>query len=172
MTPQADIRKELETAKRLAVEAGELLLDYFGRPDRVEWKAPGDPVTAADRAASMFIAGHLKLAFPDDGVLSEEEPDDLSRLDRSRVWMVDPMDGTQEFLAQRSGFAVMIGMAASGAAVLGVVYQPATRKLYYAAKGLGAFLDFGEGTRSAEGFNGTRRFAHDDGGQPVHLSPG
>ncbi len=135
------MKKELGTAKNLAIEAGSILLDYYQRGVSIDWKAPDDPVTAADREASSLIVGNLKREFPDHAVLCEEEPDDLARLERSHVWMIDPMDGTREFIAHREEFAVQIGLAVQGTPVLGVVYQPTTRKLYYAAHGLGAFLE-------------------------------
>src|SRR5499426_1092875 len=74
-------------------------------------------------------------------MLSEEEPDNLRRLTESHVWMIDPMDGTREFIEHRGEFAVQIGLVVDGTPVLGVVYQPTTEKLYYAAHGLGAFLE-------------------------------
>ena len=107
----------------------------------IDWKAPGDPVTVADREASEFIVSALKREFPDHAVLCEEEPDDLTRLSRSHVWMIDPMDGTREFIENRAEFAVQIGLVVNGTPVLGVVYQPTAKKLYYAAHGLGAFLE-------------------------------
>jgi 3'(2'), 5'-bisphosphate nucleotidase len=95
----------------------------------------------ADQAASRFITRELKKRFPRDAVLSEEEKDDASRLSASRVWIVDPMDGTTEFIADRDEFAVMIGLAIDGKPMLGVVYQPTDNKLYYAVMGNGAFID-------------------------------
>jgi 3'(2'), 5'-bisphosphate nucleotidase len=136
-----DLPDELQTAKELAVGAGDILLDHYGQSIAVQWKGRGDPVTAADKAASRFITQELKRRFPGDGLLSEEEKDDTSRLSRSRVWIVDPMDGTAEFVAGRDEFAVMIGLAVDGQPVLGVVYQPTDKKLYYAATGTGAVLE-------------------------------
>ena len=135
------MQNELDVAKKLAIAAGGILLNYYRQGISVDWKAPNDPVTAADREASTLIVGNLKREFPEHAVLCEEEPDDLVRLQRSHVWMIDPMDGTREFIAQRDEFAVQIGLVVQGVPVLGVVYQPVTRKLYYAAEGLGAFLD-------------------------------
>src|SRR5689334_7943080 len=135
------MKKELGIAKTLAIEAGSILLHYYQRGVSVDWKAPDDPVTAADREASSLIVGNLKRVFPDHAVLCEEEPDDLSRLAESHVWMIDPMDGTREFIAHREEFAVQIGLVVDGTPVLGVVYQPTTQKLYYAAQGMGAFLE-------------------------------
>lgn len=132
--------KELEIAKKLALGAGIILMDYYRGTISVDWKAPGDPVTAADREASEFIVSALRREFPQHAVLCEEEPDDLTRLERSHVWMIDPMDGTKEFIEHRAEFAVQIGLAVQGTPVLGVVYQPTANKLYYGARGLGAFL--------------------------------
>jgi len=134
------MQAELNEARRLAVAAGAILLEHYSAPPSVEWKAPGDPVTAADRAASAFIVENLERLFPGDAILSEEEPDDLKRLEHSRVWMVDPMDGTREFIAKRGEFAVMIGLVVDGVPAAGVVYGPTTDKLYYGGRGAGAFM--------------------------------
>ena len=133
--------KELEAARNLAIGAGHILMNYYQRSIQIDWKAPGDPVTAADREANNFIVTNLKHEFPDHAILSEEESDDPIRLERSHVWMVDPMDGTREFIAHRGEFAVMLGLVVEGVPVVGAVYQPTTNKLYYAASGLGAFLE-------------------------------
>src|SRR5262245_7982180 len=139
------MEKQLEIAKRLARDAGAILMKFYVPGVAVDWKAPGDPVTAADREASALIVSNLAREFPNDAILSEEEPDNLDRLERSHVWMVDPMDGTREFIEHRGEFAVQIGLTVDGAPVLGVVYQPITNKLYYAARGLGAFLESNSG---------------------------
>src|SRR5262249_31317394 len=107
----------------------------------VDWKSPGDPVTIADREANELIVRKLAQEFPKHAILSEEAPDDLRRLDESHVWMIDPMDGTREFIEHSDEFAVQIGLAVDGIPVVGVVFQPATKKLYYAAAGMGAFLE-------------------------------
>jgi 3'(2'), 5'-bisphosphate nucleotidase len=139
----SDLPDELVTAKELAVGAGNILLEHYGQSIAVQWKGHGDPVTAADKAASRFITRELKARFPGDGVFSEEEKDDTSRLSKSRVWIVDPMDGTTEFVAGRDEFAVMIGLAVDGQPALGLVYQPTDKKFYYASTGSGAFLEQG-----------------------------
>ena len=140
MTP-FPMDKQLETAKRLAREAGAILMNYYPQSLEIDWKAPGDPVTAADREANELIVRGLAREFPDDAILSEEEPDNLSRLEESHVWMVDPMDGTREFIEHRDEFAVQIGLIIDGEPALGIVFQPTARKLYYAARGMGAFLE-------------------------------
>ncbi|HYR44783.1 MAG TPA: inositol monophosphatase family protein, partial [Terriglobia bacterium] len=77
------MEKELEVAKKLGLGAGSILMNYYKRDVAIDWKAPGDPVTVADREASEFIVSALKREFPDHAVLCEEEPDDLTRLFRS-----------------------------------------------------------------------------------------
>jgi 3'(2'), 5'-bisphosphate nucleotidase len=135
------MQDELKAVRQIARKAGAILLKYFAETTSVEWKAPGDPVTIADREASELIVTELRKLFPSDGILSEEMPDDPGRLNRTRVWMIDPMDGTREFIARRQDFSVMIGLISEGIPVLGVVYQPCTDKLYSAAKGIGAVLE-------------------------------
>jgi 3'(2'), 5'-bisphosphate nucleotidase len=135
------MERELEITKKIAREAGRILLEIYSGDHSVEWKGYDDPVTAADHAANQFIVAELKRHFPDDGILSEEATDDQSRLDKARVWLVDPMDGTKQFIERIGEFAVMIGLAINGKPELGVVYNPATDKMYYAASGSGAYLE-------------------------------
>jgi 3'(2'), 5'-bisphosphate nucleotidase len=137
----SDLLDELETAKELARRAGDILLGLYGQSTLLQWKGRGNPVTAADQASSRFITQELERRFSRDAVLSEEERDNKARLAASRVWIVDPMDGTTEFVAHRDEFAVMIGLAIDGKPLMGVVYQPTESKLYYAAAGSGAFLE-------------------------------
>jgi 3'(2'),5'-bisphosphate nucleotidase len=134
------MKTELETAKDLSIRAGAILLRHYGQKTSVQWKGKNDPVTGADIEVSRFLVDELRRQFPGDAVLCEEEPDDLQRLAVSRTWIVDPMDGTKEFIARRGEFAVMIGLAVNGEARLGVVYQPSEDKLYSGIVGDGAAL--------------------------------
>jgi 3'(2'), 5'-bisphosphate nucleotidase len=131
--------QELEAVKDLAIRAGAILLEYSEQP-AVAWKGKGNPVTDADRRASDFLVEELRRMFPADGVLSEESPDDVSRLSKSRVWIIDPLDGTMEFINHLSEFAVMIGLSVDGVSTLGAMYQPAKERLFYAGVGGGSFL--------------------------------
>jgi 3'(2'), 5'-bisphosphate nucleotidase len=137
--------RELEVAIRLAREAGAKILEYYALEIIAEEKLGADnfyePVTQADRDASRMIVAGLAAAFPDDGILSEEEIDDIEiRASATRVWIIDPIDGTKGFIHKNGDFGVQIGLADHGAAVVGVVYLPARDKLYYAAKDGGSFL--------------------------------
>ncbi|MBL8205133.1 MAG: 3'(2'),5'-bisphosphate nucleotidase CysQ [Blastocatellia bacterium] len=135
------MERELEITKTIAREAGRILMDIYSGDHGVEWKGYDDPVTAADHAANKFIVAELRRQFPDDGILSEEATDDQLRLSKSRVWLVDPMDGTKQFIERIGEFAVMIGLAVNGQPELGVVFNPATNKMYYATTSLGAYLE-------------------------------
>lgn len=140
-----NLSKELETAVALAREAGAVILDFYASEIIAEEKLGADnfyePVTIADRAASRLIVEGLARNFPDDGILSEEEPDLFrERLSKSRVWMIDPIDGTKGFINKNGDFAVQIGLTENGQSVLGIVFLPAENALYLASKGNGAFL--------------------------------
>jgi len=138
------LEKELETAVALARKSGEVILDFYAAGVETEQKILADnfsePVTIADRTASKIIVEGLAEAFPGDGILSEEEADDDERLSKSRVWVIDPIDGTYGFIEKTGDFAVQIGLAKAGEAVLGIVFMPTTDCLYFAVKGEGAFL--------------------------------
>lgn len=126
-------------AERLAREAGALALDYFGRDLEVEHKPGDEPVTVADRATSDLVVAGLREAFPDDVIISEEAADDPARRKAARVWFVDPIDGTKDFIDGKPGFSAMIGLTERGVPVLGVVYQPVGDHLYAGARGHGAW---------------------------------
>lgn len=132
------MQAELNTARAIALEAGELLLRHRKAGVTVEHKSgPDDPVTVADREASALILARLQAAFSADGLLSEEEPDNVERLSRERVWIVDPIDGTKEFTVGSPDYCVCIGLAVQGQAALGVIYAPETEELWCGGPGLG-----------------------------------
>lgn len=131
--------RELDVAVELAHRAGDEILRFLAKEFAVEDKGADEgPVTAADRSADRLIREGLAAAFPADGLLSEESPDDLSRLARRRVWIVDPLDGTRQFVQRGTEFAVLIGLAVAGQSVLGVVHLPCEGLTYAAAVGEGA----------------------------------
>ncbi len=123
--PEAD----LEFAAGLAREAGELLLGYQRRELSVDTKSSSsDPVSEADRDAERLIAGALAARFPDDAVMGEEG---ASRPGTSgRRWIIDPLDGTVNYLYGRDDWAVSIALEREGRAQLGVVFAPASGRLY------------------------------------------
>lgn len=135
--------KELDVAKKLAIKAGKIINNLYESDDetlQIQLKRGVEPVTKADKDANYLIVNELKKLFPDDGILSEEAADDLERLNKSRLWIIDPLDGTKEFIAKNGEFAVMIGFVENGNPKVGAVFLPSKNKLYFAAEGFGAFL--------------------------------
>lgn len=137
-----DLHRELDVALRLAYQAGDTIMGYYQTGLPVDHKAGEEPVTAADRVADQLIAAGLRAAFPADGLLTEESDDDLARLHKERVWIVDPLDGTTEFINETGEFAVQIALAVGRQPALGVIYQPAKGRLFRAIRGQGAYQVF------------------------------
>ena len=136
-----DLSRELEISRAVAMEAAALVASFKGRPLDVQRKSGGEPVSQADLESSELIVRRLRAAFPGDAVLSEEVPDDSSRLGRSRVWMIDPIDGTSDFVRGDPGYVVMIGLCVEGRPALGVVAQPTTGAVWMGSLGLGAWKE-------------------------------
>jgi 3'(2'), 5'-bisphosphate nucleotidase len=136
---------ELSQAKLIAREAGEILLEVYATDFAVDFKdrGHGDPVTLADRRANAHIVARLRALFPADAIIAEESENGSEALSRPRIWYVDPLDGTKEFIAKNGEFSVMIGLALGPVAQLGVVYAPTTGKLYSGVVGQAAWLELG-----------------------------
>lgn len=136
--------KEIEIAIRLSLQAGNEIMQFYEKGFEVQQKRLKnnylEPVTTADKRAAEIIVEGIKLAFPEDGILSEEHEDSIERLQKERVWIIDPIDGTKGFLEKAKDFAVQIGLILGNEPVLGIVYQPTERKLFFASKNKGAFL--------------------------------
>lgn len=135
---------ELRVACDLARTAGAAILEQYDGPLNIKQKNYEDdvePVTQADMIANDLIVTRLKREFPDDGILAEESVDTERRLAKSRVWMVDPLDGTNGFIDGNGDFAVQIGLAENGQCVLGVVYQPLPDVLYRAVRAGGTWIE-------------------------------
>ena len=139
------LHDELETAIAAARLAGRSIISHYRAGVKTEQKLSDDnfsePVTIADRDASRIIVDALAAKFPDDGILSEEEIDNIDlRMSKDRVWIIDPIDGTSGFVKHDGDFCVQIGLSYKGTAVLGVVYLPVYDLLSYAVKDNGSFL--------------------------------
>ncbi len=143
--PESNYQREIKVATELARAAGAVLLEHYYSPFLVEQKVNAldelEEVTAADREANELIVSRLQEEFPDDGILAEESTDSDHRLEKDRVWLIDPMDGTKNFIARDGDFAVQIGLAVGGESILGVVFQPTRKVLYRAARGGGAWIE-------------------------------
>jgi 3'(2'), 5'-bisphosphate nucleotidase len=143
----ADLSRELAVARRLARQAADLVRRFAEQPVAVKYKDGGEPVTEADLAANALIVSGLAQEFAGDAILSEELPDDGSRLAKPRVWMVDPIDGTRDFIRGQPGYVVMIGLCLDGQPALGAVAHPITGTLWSGVVGQAAWRDQSDGTR-------------------------
>ncbi len=134
----------LELAKR----AGEAILAVYRRDFQVEYKDDRSPLTKADLAAHQILLEGLSALSPSLPVLSEESAQLIPKVRRrgwTRYWLVDPLDGTREFVKRNDEFTVNIALVDDGVAVFGIVYAPALDELAWAADGHGAFLDTASG---------------------------
>lgn len=137
--------QELAVA-RAAAEAAVAVLPPPGAAPAATAKADGSPVTAADLAANARILAVLRSAVPADAILSEELADDPARLRAHRVWIVDPLDGTRDFVAGSGDYAVHVALAVEGVPVVAAVAWPADGALYTAVRGGGALRHDAQGT--------------------------
>jgi len=118
-------------------EALRMAVDGF---DTVQ-KADHSPVTSADLAVNQILQAQLQSAFPDDGWLSEESPDDLDRLQRTRVWVVDPIDGTKAFIKGEPEFCISVALIERGRPIVAAIFNPSVDELYTAIRGGGLYLN-------------------------------
>lgn len=165
----------LEIFERLAIEAGRAIMDVYNSEFAVTDKADASPVTQADKASEKIILDGLRAAFPDLPCVAEEEvaegvvPPDLGRA----FVLVDPLDGTKEFVKRRTDFTVNIALIRDGAPVVGVVYAPCTGRFFAGRPGKAETFEIREGRA------GERRQIHvREGRQPLtivasrsHLTP-
>ncbi|MGD8483383.1 MAG: 3'(2'),5'-bisphosphate nucleotidase CysQ [Thioalkalispiraceae bacterium] len=136
-----DIKQLLDPVIQIAYEAGRKIMDIYDRGFSVEEKSDSTPLTEADMAAHHAIEEGLTALTPEFPILSEESRP-TSFAERSswrRYWLVDPLDGTREFIKRNGEFTVNIALIEDHEAVMGFVYAPVVGALYYAAKGLGAY---------------------------------
>lgn len=144
---QINYKEILDVVLPTAIRAGDIIMDVYEHDDfNVEFKADSSPLTKADKASNDFICDELSKHFPYYSILAEESADDLSRLRERYCFIVDPLDGTKEFIKRNGEFTVNIALAFDGKAILGVIYIPCTRTLYYAWNGGGVYkcVDGGE----------------------------
>jgi myo-inositol-1(or 4)-monophosphatase len=142
------LRQDLQFVTDLARGAGALVLEHYGKVDRLtktHAAASAEAVTEADRATQRFIVAGLKKRFPNDGIIGEEnDTGDAITFEckdpLERNWVIDPIDGTNNFISGLGNFAVCIGLLDAGRPVLGVIFDVTRNDLYAAAKGEGAWL--------------------------------
>jgi len=163
--------REVELAKLLAQEAGALAVDYQRKGVAAETKPDQSPVTAADRACERLIVDQIVHEFPEDGILGEEGAHRESR--NGRKWIIDPIDGTKDFLRGIPLWAVLIGLEQDGEIVAGAAHSPRQGLLLWAGRGQGSWANGaqihvsgksepGEAILAFNGFNkaGVSRFSN------------
>jgi len=141
--------EELQVAKQAAQEAGRLIRSYYQKGYQTFYKesyqdggeVKVNPLTEADLKSNETLQKILRGAFPEYAWLSEETKDSEERFHKARTWIVDPLDGTKEFISGIPEFTISIGLAEEGVPIVGVVYNPATEELFWASKGNGAFCN-------------------------------
>lgn len=129
----------LDRMKKLAVEAGAIIMDIYNTDFSVDYKEDESPLTMADKKANEHIVSALAEHYPDYAILSEEIKDDKSRMANPYCFIVDPLDGTKEFVKRNGQFTVNIALVHEKHPVLGVIYVPVTGDLYYASTEEGSF---------------------------------
>ncbi|ALA61188.1 inositol monophosphatase family protein [Nitrospira moscoviensis] len=133
--------RELHTLKdairNAGVEAARLSAEGFD----IRTKADESPVTSADLAVNAILHERLLSAFPEDGWLSEESPDSAARLDKRRVWIIDPIDGTKAFIRKEPEYCVSVALVEEGRPIVAAIYNPSTDELFTAVRGGGLRLN-------------------------------
>lgn len=139
--------RELAVAKEAAIEAGKAIMEiYDSAYVDITYKDDKSPLTEADRRANRIIVEKLSKQFPGYAILSEEESDNKERLQNDYCFVVDPLDGTKEFIKRNGQFTVNIALTYQHETVMGVIYVPVTKELYWASEKSGAYLTVGSQT--------------------------
>lgn len=136
----------LEAVLKVARQAGDVIMEHYGMPVPVEYKQDNSPLTQADKASHHLICEKLKELAPDIPILSEESGKQVTEQRHSwnRFWLVDPLDGTKEFINERGAFTVNIALIEDELPVMGVIYTPAKDLTYYATREDGAYRQEGK----------------------------
>ena len=138
-----NLEKLVTVMRQLSLEAGDKIMEVYNSPDfEIKTKSDESPVTEADEAADAIIAAGLRAAFPDVALVTEEQADSHGQ-DVSTFLIVDPLDGTKEFINRRGDFTVNIAYVLDGSPVRGIVYAPAKERLFYTDAGGNAVEESG-----------------------------
>ena len=146
----AEVARALDVVLEIADRAARAVMAVYATEFAVKFKSEADPVTAADHEANAIICDSLATHFRGVPIVAEEsEPAAYAKWnDASAVWFVDPLDGTRDFVEKNGQFAVMIGLAEEGKAILGVVVCPALARRFIGAPGVGSFEVAADGSRN------------------------
>lgn len=136
--------EQLDCALKAGISVIKPIMEIYNRDFDIEIKSDDSPVTEADKLADKLIREFLKNAYPTYAFLTEESDDDKTRLKNDYVWIIDPVDGTKDFVVRDDEFTVNIALAYKHEVVVGVVIAPATGDIYFASKGNGAYHQNGD----------------------------
>ncbi len=137
---EKELKRLLDELKEIAIAAGEAILKVSSDDADVSIKTDGSPLTRADMASQKVIQSRIEGLEPVFPVVSEEgNPEEASKGKLARYWLIDPLDGTKEFIKGIGEYTVNIALVKNGIPVLGVIYIPVAGTLYYAGEGLGAW---------------------------------
>ena len=135
------MNSNLKLAIDASLNAGKIIMKYYRDDYEIKEKGYHNPVTTADNEADSFLKSELTNARPDYGWLSEETVDSEDSLGKERVWIVDPLDGTKEFIEGVPQFVVSVALVENGVPIIGVLHNPVTKETFYASKGIGTYFD-------------------------------
>ncbi len=144
------LNKNFNIAKTAIKIAGAEVLNFYGKLKNIEYKQNNSPLTQADLASNQILLSELKkTGIP---VLSEEGQDNLSRLNANKVWIIDPLDGTKDFIQKTSDFTIMIALVEKNKKniyrpIIALIYQPVKKILYFAVKNEKAWQEFNNGKK-------------------------
>ncbi len=135
------MKELLELCKELALKSGKKIMEIYNTDFEVYNKEDESPLTMADKEANEIIVSKLKEKYPQYSILSEESKEDQTRFSNDYCFVIDPLDGTKEFVKKNGEFTVNIALTYKGKPILGVIYAPVLSELYYANEGNGAYLE-------------------------------
>ncbi len=147
----ASLSELLDAITDIACKAGDIIMDIYGGEIEVMTKSDNSPVTLADQAAEDYIIPALLKLTPDIPIVAEEavSAGQIPDISGGRFWLVDPLDGTKEFISRNGEFTVNIALVEDGRPVMGVVYAPALKRAFNGALGLGASCREGDAPAQA-----------------------
>jgi len=131
--------KYYTTALAAAKAGADVLMKYYGKTLNVEYKGITDPVSQADKNAQKAVIKAIKRVFPEHGILAEE--DGVNEMGKDYCWIIDPLDGTVNFVHGLPAFCVSVGLKYKNEIIAGVIYSPVTKEIFSAEKGKGAYLN-------------------------------
>lgn len=135
MKYEAQLKDAIEVARKAMI----IVLKYYHETFHIEIKSDNSPVTDADESSNKLIFEELSKKYPDYGFLTEEMADSPTRLTKDYVWIIDPLDGTKDFITHDDQFCINIALAYKGTPIVGVVAIPVTGEIFYAVLNEGSY---------------------------------